>query len=154
MSDDRWFEVAADAASAARHFGAAVRLYRAGGFDAPDLDGYRAAMAFQHAMQSGHTSLEAALLRVLDLLGEARPSGRDWHADLIRRASATLPTRGPLLDAEEASAADRTRRFRHVAMRAYDGFEPEEAVRAVEAAERLAARLPAWVPRLRAVLDP
>lgn len=154
MSDERWYEVESGAASAARHLGSAVRLYRAGGFDAPDLDGYRAAMAFQHAMRSGHTSPEAALLRVLDLLGEARPSGRDWHADLVRRASAALPTRGPLFDADEAAAADRTRRFRRVAMRAYDGFQPDEAVRAVEAAERLAARLPAWVPRLRAALDP
>ena len=41
MSDARWIEVEADMAAAALHFGNAVALWRAGGFDVKGLDGYR-----------------------------------------------------------------------------------------------------------------
>jgi hypothetical protein len=45
-------------------------------------------MALMHALQSAHTSLESGLLRVLEMLGEERPVGEDWHAALIRRIAA------------------------------------------------------------------
>jgi hypothetical protein len=45
VSDGRWFEVDSDIEAATRHFQQSVALYREGGFDAPGLSGYRAAMA-------------------------------------------------------------------------------------------------------------
>ena len=83
MTDARWFEVDEDIAAAIQHFAMSADLFAAGDFDGDGIDAYRARMALMHAMQSGHTSLESALVRILDLLGEEAPSGRDWHADLI-----------------------------------------------------------------------
>ena len=40
-------------------------------------------MVFTHATQSGHTSLETTLLRILDPFGEEPPTGARWHAALI-----------------------------------------------------------------------
>ncbi len=117
MSDARWFEITADIESAVVHFGRAVEIFAAGGFGDDSLDSYKARMALLHAMQSGHISLESALLRVLNLLGEEEPSGRDWHADLIRRAAVAGDARPAILPGEIAAAATETRRFRHVATR-------------------------------------
>ena len=75
MSDARWADVEADIASAIRHFGNAVELYCEGGFEGDDLSSYRASMALMHAMQSGHTSAEAGLMRILQTLGEEHPTG-------------------------------------------------------------------------------
>ncbi len=108
MSDARWTEVDEDMAAAAGHLARSVELFAAGGFAGEKLDAYRARMAFMHAMQSGHTSLEAALLRILDLLGEEAPSGRDWHADLIRRAARPLAGRPAILAQAVADAANET----------------------------------------------
>ena len=85
MSDARWAEVEEDVAAAAGHLARSVELFGAGGFAGEGLEAYKARMAFMHSMQSGHTSLESALVRIMDLLGEEPPTGRDWHADLIRR---------------------------------------------------------------------
>lgn len=93
MSDARWTEIDDDVAAAAEHFGRAVELFAVGGFKRDGLDGYTARMAFMHAMQSGHTSLESALVRILGLLNEEAPSGREWHADLVRRAGKAVAGR-------------------------------------------------------------
>ena len=85
MSDARWIHIDADVATAAKHFTNAVELYREGGFENQDFQGYKASMALMHAMQSGHTAAEAALKRILDILGEEHPTGDDWHDVLIRR---------------------------------------------------------------------
>ena len=77
MTDARWTEVEDDLASACRHFGNAARLYDQGGFDRDDLAGYMADMALQHAMQSAHTSLEGALLRILEFLVRRSRLARD-----------------------------------------------------------------------------
>ncbi|HSU07000.1 MAG TPA: hypothetical protein VLI93_15655 [Acetobacteraceae bacterium] len=111
-------------------------------------------MAFMHAVMAGHTSLETGLNRVLTLLNEETPSGGTWHADLIRRVSSATGNRPPILDAELSRAADRTRRFRHVAARGYDSFDPEEAAPAVGVAELLGNRLPAAIARFHAAIDP
>lgn len=87
MSDARWIEVEDDIESACRHFGNPAMLYDQGGFDVADLSGYKSRMALLHAMQAGHTSLEAALKRVLEILGEESPAGDYSHADLIKRAA-------------------------------------------------------------------
>ena len=154
MTDGRWTDVAADFAAASEHFRSAADLYDLGGFDAPGLDGYRARMAFMHAMQAAHTSLEGGLVRILETIGEERPVGERWHADLIRRVGFERPgVRPRILDAELAAAADETRRFRNGAVRAYD-FDPDQAKPAIEAARRLADRLAAALQQFVAVLDP
>jgi hypothetical protein len=83
VTDARRFEIDADFEAAIRHFRLAVSLYQRGGFDAPGLDGYQAEMALMHKLQSAHTSLEGGLLRILSMLGEERPAGENWHADVI-----------------------------------------------------------------------
>jgi len=104
-------------------------------------------------MQAGHTSLETALLRVLDMRGEQRPTGDSWHMDLIRRAASATVARPAILTAETAKAADRTRRFRHVAVRTYDQFEPDDAAGAVRAAAHLAETLSDELARFKIITD-
>lgn len=107
-----------------------------------------------HAMLSGHTSLESALVRLMNLLGEDVPEGPQWHADLLRRAARGLTGRPALVGPALARAADRTRRFRHVAVRSYDSFDDELAQPALRAAEELARDLRPWIAELRRRLDP
>lgn len=154
MSDARWLDVEGDIGAAVRHFSQAASLYDLGGFSAPGLEGYRAQMAFMHAMQSGHTSLEAALLRILEMLGEERPVGERWHADLIRRVAMARPGARPaVLDGTLAVQADLTRRFRNVATRAYDGFEPGAAGQAVQAGRLLAAGIGPAIAAFRTAIE-
>ena len=86
-----------------------------------------------HAMQSAHTSLESAMLRILDMLGEERPSGSSWHMDLPDRMSNALDDRPALLDRSMTGAANETRAFRHVVMRANDSFSSERCAPAIMA---------------------
>ncbi len=111
-------------------------------------------MAFMHAMQSGHTSLEAALLQMLGLCAEAAPTGATWHADLIRRAASALNGRPAILTGAAARAAELTRRFRHIAAHAYDSFDYTQATEAVEGAVSLASLLPLEMARFRQAIDP
>jgi hypothetical protein len=155
MSDARWFEVQADIEAATRHFRQSIELYRKGGFDAPGLDGYQAEMALMHALQSAHTSLESGFLRILEMLGEERPVGENWHADLITRIAAVLPGRRPaIISAQIAEAATETRRFRHRATHNYDSFRVEEVSRTIEAAAALASGLQADILAFRNIIDP
>ncbi len=158
MTDARWLDVEDDLGAAIRHFRNAARLYDAGGFDEPDLDGYRARMGLQHAMQAGHTSLEGALQRILDILGEETPTGPNSHADLIRRVSrpVTLPDRGrpAILTPEVAADADEARRFRRRAAHDYDNFLVERAAPSIEAARRLAHTLSPCIRLFRDRFDP
>ncbi len=153
MTEQRWIEVDRDIQAATQHFAGAVRL-----FNDPDLreggwEGYKTRMSLMHAMQAGHTSLEAALLRILDIHKEVRPSGEFWHTDLIRRATMSLKDRPAILTSELARAADRTRRFRHVAVRTYDFFDPDEAEDAIKAAVLLADQLTAAIAQFRSAAD-
>ena len=155
MSDARWFEVEANVDAAIRHFRQSVELYRKGGFDAPGLDGYQAEMALMHALQSAHTSLEAGFLRILEMLGEERPVGENWHADLISRVAAALPgRRPPIVSTQIAEAATETRRFRHRATHNYDSFRVGEVSRTIEAAAALAGGLEADILAFRNIIDP
>lgn len=154
MSDARWLEIGSDAASAVQHFSHAARIHREPGMQADNADGYMRRMAFLHAMFAGHTSLERALLRILDLHGEEAPSGRQWHADLITRAGRAVGGRPAILPEALAKAADRTRRFRHVAAHTYDTFDAADADPAVQAAESLASGLGNALATYRGTLDP
>jgi len=104
---------------------------------------------FQKFLQDGYSSLEKALTRVLELFEEPLPTGRSWHADLIRMATAPGQARDGLARPAFAPALSRDfetlRRFRHVAVHAYADFDILEAAPAVAAAVRVAAALPAAV---------
>jgi hypothetical protein len=129
-------------------------LHSLGGFDAPGLEGYKAQMALMHSLQSGHTSLAGALVRILEMLGEERPTGDNWHADLIRRAAASWSGRPAILSESVARAADETQRFRHIATRNYDNFRVEAATPTIGAARHLAAGLAGDISAFKRTIDP
>ena len=107
-----------------------------------------------HAMQAGHTSIEAALQRLLAILDEPVPAGGDWHADLIRRASIVVPGERPaILSGALADALDETRRFRHVAIHTYDAFQSERALPAIDASRVVVRLLRAELEAFRSRLD-
>jgi len=153
VSDERWIEIERDMASAVTHFARAGLIAGDPAFAAEDMAGYTAQMAFMHAMQSGHTSLENALTRILRLLGESLPTGESWHADLIQRVAVALTSRPAILPPDLAEAADETRRFRNRAARTYDNFKPDRATPAIQSAARLAAELSAAIAAFRQLID-
>lgn len=112
-------------------------------------------MALMHALRSAHTSLESALVRILEILGEERPVGENWHADLIRRVAASLPgRRPPILGSLLAEAANETRKFRHRATHNYDSFDMQGASRTIEAAGALTDGLAAEMLAFKRIIDP
>lgn len=139
MTDPRWDDVLWSIDSAARHFGEAVSLFDEDKLGTQTREGYRAEMAFMHAMQSGYTSFENALTRTMTLLGEERPVGADWHRVLVERSSRAIPSlRPPILPESMLPLVRRVRSFRHWAAHGYDEpFDPEEAGKAVSAARQL-----------------
>jgi hypothetical protein len=135
MSDARWLDVDDDLASAVFHFGRSVEIFNAGGFEGEGLSAYKSRMALMQSMQSGYSSLELALERVFEILGEEKPGGPNYHADLIRRARRDIEGDRPaILPHQLAEAVDEARRFRHVARRTYDDFRPDAAAPALQAA--------------------
>ena len=157
MSDARWLDVGDDVAAASGHFANAVELHARGGFDAPNLDGYRNGMALMHALQSAHTSAEMALQRILLILGEARPDGEDWHQKLIERAAKQTTgsnARPAILSPDVASDLDETRRFRNRATRSYGGFDASRVGPTIEAAGRLATAFADDMERFRLLIEP
>ena len=156
MTDDRGWSLALDAAdSASRHFGEASDLYRDGSISLGGREGYRALMAFFHAMQSGHTSAESALRRALRIAGDHIPTGEKWHEALIALCATPMEGRRPaILPPDLAAHADETRKFRHRAMHGYDAeFAMERADIAVQSAAELARSLRPALERFRAELD-
>jgi hypothetical protein len=157
MSDARWTDVELDVENACKHFRNAAAILDGGGFDQDGLAGYIQEMALMHAMQSGHTSMEGALLRVLDILDEDKPTGDRRHEDLIRRAARPIAgsrARPAILSPDAAAAADETRRFRNKATRGYSSFVASRAAPALEAARHLVEALPRDVARFRQEIDP
>ena len=154
MSDARWIEIDHAVASAVKNFSQGVTFARHADFAADSLIGSAMRMGCMHAIMAGHTSLENALLRILDLQQEAPPSGESWRADLVARAGRPVAARPAILPPVLSSAADETRRFRNRAVRSYDTFEPDRAAPAIDAAERLAEDLPAVITRFRSIIDP
>jgi hypothetical protein len=153
MSDARWLDVEDSLRQGMHHLERAVDLHREGGFDGDELGAYRATMAFLHAMQSGYTSLESSFLRLLDLVGEERPIGPDWHAALVARLTIPTNNRPALLDASLARAVGELRRFRHIAAHSYDLFDPARAGPVVEHARLVVRRIPDAVAKLRSAID-
>ena len=113
MSDADWIEIDRAVASAVGNFQRGVEFSRHPDFRTDSVIGSALRMGFMHAIQAGHTSLESALLRILDLIDETRPRGDAWHADLIGRAGQELARRPAILPPGLAASADETRRFRN-----------------------------------------
>jgi hypothetical protein len=151
MSDARWSDIDQAVASSVRHFSGAVSIF-------PQLatasDRYLVEMALLPAMLAGQTSLESALLRILELLDEAAPTRARRRADPIVRANRPLGERPAILTGEAASAAEETRRFRNIAAHAYDNFDESRAAIAVDNACVLASMLPFEIARFRQAIDP
>ena len=107
-----------------------------------------------HAMQSGHSSLESAFVRILHLFRENPPDGPNGHADLINRVGRAVGSRPSVIAPELVKAANETRQFRHVAVRAHDDFDLDRAERAVGFAALLAERLTEAIISLPRATDP
>jgi hypothetical protein len=153
VKQSRWLDIEADLASAHRHFSEAVRAYRANPAQIQP-DDYWASMAFQHAMQSGYSSFEAALERALLMCGEQLPVGRDWHAKLLDRAATPIAGDRPsIISPELRGAARQLLAFRHVAMHSYNDFEPIRALPAVEAAELFLSLVKTEFSKFRSIID-
>ena len=154
MSETDWIEIDRAAASAVSNFQRGIQFARHAGFRTGDLIGEALRLGFMHAIQAGHTSLENALVRILDLIDETRPRGETWHADLIGRAGQALSHRPAILPRDLAAAADETRRFRNRATRAYDNFDPDRIEPTLSAEATLERGLPAALAAFRQAIDP
>jgi hypothetical protein len=158
MSDPRWTDVDKNIDDALRHFGMAVRIFAEAQFDAPDLEGYKSSGAFMHAMGTGYTSVENAVERILDILGETPPSGKDWHKALIDRVSRPLTgsiARPAFFDEEMRSDLLECMRMRHrVRHSDYDEFVPRKAEPSVEAAKRIISRIRPAIAAFKKKVDP
>lgn len=147
-----WDDILGDVASAERHFGEAVLLHRA---PSPAVSAYVTGMAFQHAMQAGYTSFESAMKRLLHLLGEPVPAGPEWDAALLKRLARPVPGSRPAVVSEPLlGQLEDLRRFRHVAMHAYDDVSPRKAAIPVEAAEAFGPAIDTALAAFRAAIDP
>jgi hypothetical protein len=154
VSDTDWIEIDRAIASAIGNFRRGIEFSHHPAFHADDVVGAALRMGFMHAIQSGHTSLENALLRILDLIEETRPGGEAWHADLIGRVGQAVGQRPAILPPGVAASADETRRFRNRATRAYDNFDPDRITPTVAAANDLAQNLSEAIARFRQAIDP
>jgi hypothetical protein len=154
MSIGYWIEIDDDFQLACDHFTKANEIFAAGGFGGQSLDSYRSSMALMHAMQLGHTSLESGLTRILKIIDEELPVGDNWHVDLIKRVSRSTNSRPAILTEDAARDADETRRFRNIATKNYNNFKPEESLKSVQAAGRLASCLIESLNAFKAIIDP
>jgi hypothetical protein len=138
MSDARWGDVLADFESAVRHFFMSGKLFEKKGFDDDSLDGYQAKMALMHSMQAGYTSFENGIKKIFNILGEELPFGGVSDVDIIKRAARKIEGQRPAIISNNAyNLADKVRRFRHVAVRNYDDFVPDDFGNSILAAEQL-----------------
>lgn len=155
MSDDRWIEIESDLRSSQKHFETAQKLYARGSAATDEDEEHTFALAFMHAMQAGHTSLEAGMVRIMHMVGEDVPSGDQWHADVVRRMGQTIDGKRPaFLSTALSKVVNETRTFRHVATHTYDDFNWGDAKRPVEAAHVIAASLMKVLREFRQQLDP
>lgn len=155
MTDARWIDAERDITSGLYHIERAITLHESRDLSGDDLDNYSNRMAFLHAMQSGYTSMENALRRVLTILDEEKPEGPDWHAALLRRLGNEFPgSRPAMLSSDLYRSLDELRRFRHVAARTYDMFDPTQASPAVEAGKCVNEKLLQEFRYFRDTIDP
>ena len=158
MSDTRWSDVEADIEEALRHFGMALRIYEAGGFDDPDIEGYKSTSSFKHAMEAGYTAVERAVERILGILGEELPSGRDYHKALLDRVTRPLAgdhARPAIFDEkmkrDMLEALSMRHRVRHSS---YDEFIPAKAEPTIDAARKIMSRIREAIAEFKKKVDP
>jgi hypothetical protein len=155
VTSARWHDVRDELKTGVAHLDSACSMFDEFSLVGDDLRAYANRMALMHAMQSGYTSIEAGLDRILQLLGEERPQGADWHKALLRRVASPLAEARPAVLSEELyRKLDDLRRFRHVASPTYDTFEPGQARPAVDAARYVVANLMTEVDAFQAQVDP
>ncbi len=155
MMAELWDEIDRDMASAERHLSNGASLFRRKGFGTALPVDEADEMAFMHMMQSGYTSFEAGLKRILLLIGEEQPKGSQSHADLLRRfQTVKVGDRPALLDERLFRAATELRKFRHVAMHTYDYLDHDRAALIVRDAEFFLSEIGPALARFRAAIDP
>lgn len=140
--DARWSVLARHCQSAIADLTLAVWLWdtRREAMKGEDMPSRALQKSLQKALQDGYSSLEAAALYVLSLAREPHPEGPRWHEDVIVQVTAPGTTRPGFAPALERDLHE-LRRFRHIAMHGYAGFEPDRAAPAIEAARRVVAAL-------------
>ena len=157
MNSPKWVLVERDFRFAARHFQMAAAIHggEAGEPGEGRMGTYVLAGAFMHAVQSGHTSLEAGLLRIFKTLGESPPLDVDnWHEATVDQAFTDVPGRGTVLPPELFADVAETRRARNLAVRGYDTFAMGKSEATARAAGRLAKALPDALQRFIRRIDP
>ncbi len=142
MADPRWEPLARYRDAIAADLALALEIWEsrdwAGGAQARPME----SKAFQKALQDAYSSFEQAALYVLTLADEPRPVGDAWHEHLpvmVTRPSAARPA----LAAELVKPLRQLRRFRHVAMHAYQDFEMALSDHTAAAARQVLGTLPA-----------
>ena len=154
MTSAKWVLVEDDFRDAAHHFQMAEIIHNGEAGDNPIAD-YIQANAFMHAVQSGHTSLETGLKRILKIIEEPVPHDvGNWHEALVDQAFADVDGRGTILPPEIFADVDETRRARNLAFRGYGRFVKGRAETTAEAAGRLAKTLPDALERFIRRIDP
>ena len=151
-----WNDIERDLTSSRRHFTLAIDTYENLQTAQPGKDHDVRTMGFLHAMQSGYTSFEAGMKRLLALLDEPLPAGSDWHKALLRRLEEPVTGFRPALVEEPAlkSALRGLLAFRHVAAHVYDDFDQGRAALAVQDARVFLAGIDPALARFRANVDP
>lgn len=166
MTDARWAEVEADVRSACRHYGMAVRIFDAGGFGDPDvadldlddLGAYRNRGALRQAMLFAGISLERALERILEMLGEDRSPNSSPRGGRAEEVAPSLDMPGlrrhAVLTPGIEDDVNEARLFGRRALRRRDHPDPGQAARSIEAARRLSLGLPVRIADFRDSVDP
>jgi hypothetical protein len=158
MSDSRWSDVEAEVEQALKHFGMAIEIFRAGGFDDPGIEGYKSISAFKQGMDAGYTAIERALEDILSILGEELPTGRDFHRILLDRVSRPLVgdhARPAIFGEHLRQNLLEALRMRHrVRHSSYDEFIPQKAEPSVEAAREIVVHIRSTIAEFRKKIDP
>lgn len=138
-----WSGAKEDIASAVGHFDKATRVLECEVISQDaDLPQYVLNNAFMHALQSGHTSLEASLRKIFAIIDEPTAGNvPNWHDPLVSQAFASNAERPAILPPRLRAFVDETRRARNLFTRGYDSFLPERAQATIDAAKELAVEL-------------
>ena len=158
MSDSRWSDVEADVEQALKHFGMAIEIFEAGGFDDPGVEGYKSTSAFKQGMDAGYTAVERGIEGILSILGEELPTGRDFHKVLLDRVTRPLigdHARPAIFGEDLKQDLLEALRMRHrVRHSTYDEFIPHKAEPAVEAARKIIACIRDAIAEFKEKIDP
>jgi hypothetical protein len=158
MSDSRWSDVEADVEQALKHYGMAVAIFEAGGFDDAGVEGYKSTSAFKMGMDAGYTAIERAVEGILGILGEEPPTGRDFHKVLLDRVARPLGgdhARPAIFDEDLKQDLLEALRMPHrVRHSSYEEFIPHKAEPSVEAARKIMLRIRDAIAEFKKSVDP